>query len=405
MRIVLVNRWYPLGRGFGGVAMYNYHLAHSCVTLGHQVTVLSSRLSRSVPAHQNDNGIAIHYLWDPDFYYARRLPLMGRYERPARQLFYSLAVAWRLKILYKKHPFDIVEFADVNAEGFFYALHRDVPIVVRCHMPTFALRKFYAPEEMPYDTQITSWCEKVVIRQADAITAPSHFMATLISNECGIPLERIKVIPNPVDTAAFRPKGFPLTDKSIIIIYVGRLERAKGVKILAEAIPRVLAEIPYARFIYVGQDRSSACGGSQRKELERLLTQAGVISQVYFAGPVPNPELPAWYSKAHIAVVPSLLPESFSYTVAEAMACGLPVVASRIGGIPETMDDGITGILVKPGDVEELAQAIIRLARDQGLRQRMGAAGRAKVKALYNPRRIAKMNLKVYEQALENFQQ
>jgi len=86
------------------------------------------------------------------------------------------------------------------------------------------------------------------------------------------------------------------------------------------------------------------------------------------------------------------------------LAAGLPVVASRIGSIPETVEDGVTGILVEPGDAQGLAQAIVRLAQDRESRERMGAAGRVKVEELYTPARVAKMNLVIYEQAISNFQ-
>jgi glycogen(starch) synthase len=407
MHIALANQWYPPLSGYGGVAMYNYYLSHALQQLGHRVSVIACRWSADVPAMRNDNGVAVHRLLHRDHYRLHRLPLLGCYVRPVQQLAYSLRVARKLREIEQAEGLDVVEFAEVNAEGFFYLLRRDrAPVVVRCHTPTFVLRRYYRPEEMHYDTTITTILEKFCIRHADALTTPSHNMARVIAAECGVPLQRITVVPNALDTEEFRPAwGKHNPGNEIVILYVGRLERGKGVQVLAEAIPRVLRAVPQARFVFVGDDRPIPDGCSQIAALREHFAALGLDSRVELRGHVPQAELLAAYAQADICVVPSLIYESFSYTCAQAMACGLPVVASRIGGIPETVEDGVTGILVEPGDVQGLAQAIVWLAQDRELRRRMGAAGRAKVEELYTPSRVAKMNLVVYEQANSNFQE
>jgi glycosyltransferase involved in cell wall biosynthesis len=100
-----------------------------------------------------------------------------------------------------------------------------------------------------------------------------------------------------------------------------------------------------------------------------------------------------------MCVVPSILYESFSYTCAQAMAAGRPVVATRIGGIPETVEDGVTGLLVEPGNAAELAEALIRLALDPVQRARMGQAGRERVARDFNPATVARRMLAVYARA------
>src|SRR5919108_4876320 len=131
---------------------------------------------------------------------------------------------------------------------------------------------------------------------------------------------------------------------------------------LSRAIPQVLQEAPYVRFMFIGDDRQDECGRSWQQRLEAFFREQRVDDRVVFCGATDQPTLLEWYRKADIAVVPSLVYESFSYTCAQAMAAGLPVVASRIGGIPETVGDGVSGLLVEPGDVTGLAQAIVRLA-------------------------------------------
>src|SRR5262249_43791044 len=126
-----------------------------------------------------------------------------------------------------------------------------------------------------------------------------------------------------------------------------------------------------------------------------------INGRVAFLGEVEQSTLLEWYTAADIAVVPSLLYESFSYTCAQAMAAGVPVVASRIGGIPETVDDGVSGLLLEPGDARGLARAILSLARDPQLRESMGQAGRAKAQTKFTAHAIAEAVLSLCRSLLE----
>jgi glycosyltransferase involved in cell wall biosynthesis len=308
-----------------------------------------------------------------------------------------------LRALHLKQPIDVIEFAEVNAEGFFFAYHPIAPFVVRCHTPTAILARYYERAELPFDTRVTAWCEKQMLRRAHALTAPSHDMAQVIAKEYGLPDENIAVIPNALSLNEFPNHPATPSPNRLTILHVGRLERVKGVVVLASAIPRVVSQVPNAQFVFVGGDRLTVRGISQRAEIESALGKAQVLSHAEFLGEVDHATLMACYQRADICVVPSMLYESFSYTCAQTMAAGKPVVASRIGGIPETVDDGMTGLLVAPGDSDELADAIIRLAREPARREQMGRAGREKVAREFDPINIALRNLEVYGQAGRRF--
>jgi glycosyltransferase involved in cell wall biosynthesis len=180
---------------------------------------------------------------------------------------------------------------------------------------------------------------------------------------------------------------------------VGRLEWAKGTHLLAAVIPAVLTR-QAAHFTLIGADRPYGPDGSMRRWLAGQLAAAGCRAAVTMRGVVEAAALAAAYQTADLVLVPSVVYESFSYTVADAMAHGVPVIASRIGGIPETLDDGVSGLLVTPGSVLELVAAIGRLAGDPALRRRMGQAGRAKVERVFAPERIAPQMLAVYDHAI-----
>ena len=389
MHIALVSRWYPPHTGYGGVAAYTHSLAHALRELGHHVSVVAARWSADVPAVADDRGVRVYRLLAPYRYRLHRLPLLGRQMRAIEQLRYSRQVARALAELDARDPIDVVEFAEVNAEGFAYQRQRRrAPVVVRCHTPTFVLQHYATADEAPYDVSAIIAMEKYSIRHADALTAPSRDMASTIARECGIAAERIAVIANALDTAAFRPSvqaAEPAPQPRVL--HVGRIDRVKGVEVLARAIPLVLAQAPETQFVFAGEGGHQPC-------IAELLRAEHVLQHVTFLGGVDQPTLAECYHKAAIAVVPSLNYESFSYTCAQAMAAGLPVVASALGGMPETIAGA--GLLVPPGDHEALAAALLRLLRDPALRQQFGAAGRARAEQDFADTVVARRTMDVY---------
>jgi glycosyltransferase involved in cell wall biosynthesis len=407
MHIVLANQWYPPESGWGGVAMYNHTVAHAYRALGHEVTVVARRNDPRTPAFTETDGIRIQRLLTRDHYYWRRAPVAGYYSRALQQLSYSWRLRRALKRLHRTQPIDIVEFAEINAEGYFFARAPWLPFVVRCHTPTFVLRDFFATDEFSFDTKIVSACEKKMIQRAHALTAPSSDMADRISEATGVERDRITVIPNPLGLSAANGNGAGRKAKfeeRATVLYIGRIERAKGIKVLAEAIPKVIQKFPRTHFLIAGYDRSTPRGTSQRAELEQQFAGVGVAASVEFLGAVEQSQLPALYQRADLCVVPALQYESFSYTCAQAMAAGKAVIATRIGGMSETVEDGKTGLIVEPDNADDLAEAVVDLLKDRERRVNMGRAGREKVLREFDPFKVAQENLAVYAQARQAFE-
>src|SRR5436309_1145750 len=204
---------------------------------------------------------------------------------------------------------------------------------------------------------------------------------------------RIRVIPNGVDMAEFahipprRPKADPIT-----ILFVGRLyPRQKGLEYLIAAFA-VAQSRRKARLRLVGDD----WGG--RTALQTLASSLGVGRAVEFVGELPRTRVIREYESADLFVLPSLF-EPFGIVLLEAMAAGLPIIASRVGGIPDVIEDGRTGILVEPRNVQALADAIDSLVADPSLRMKMGAEGRAQA-AKYSWDRLVPRIRSVYEEAV-----
>ena len=162
------------------------------------------------------------------------------------------------------------------------------------------------------------------------------------------------MIPNLVDTNHFKPKEKSNSkNNGFQILHVGRFERPKGVETLTKAFIRIAKKYKNISLINVGKLR-----GSSASACESWLEKENLLNRVTFTDFIDYEQLPKFYQNADLIIVPSEIYESFSYTVAQALSSGKTVIASEIGGIPETINNGNAGILFTPGNIEELAQKI-----------------------------------------------
>ena len=198
------------------------------------------------------------------------------------------------------------------------------------------------------------------------------------------------VIPNGVDIHRFSTatSASPHDDGAFNILFVGRLEPRKGAKFLLRAMPRILREVPDARLVVVGSGPLSRYYRSHLPD--------DVADSVAFTGRVSGEVLASQYAAADVFCSPAMGGESFGIVLIEAMAAGAAVVASDIAGYRDVVSDGATGLLVRRGDPDSIAAAIIRLARDDGLRRRLIESARSDVRR-YSWDRITGEILDVYE--------
>jgi glycosyltransferase involved in cell wall biosynthesis len=191
------------------------------------------------------------------------------------------------------------------------------------------------------------------------------------------------------DSAASTPAAPP--SSAPVIGFVGRLADQKGCEFLMRAAPRVLLTHPSARFVVVGD-------GPERGRLETLVHQLGIASSVEFTGYDPAPA--RRMRSMTVLAVPSIY-EPLGMVALEAMACGLPVVGSAVGGIPEAVEDGRTGLLVPPRDSDAIARALDRLLSAPALAARMGSAARERAEQSFSPKTIAGQYAALYRRLLK----
>lgn len=211
-------------------------------------------------------------------------------------------------------------------------------------------------------------CRRWVVAHAAHVTAVSRYVHDELVREGADPA-RLSVASMGVDLRTRFSPVAGVTRDADLILFVGRLVEKKGVAHLIEAMGRLQNSFPAARLAIVGD-------GPERPRLERLVAASGLESTVRFLGARPQADLPALYSRAAIAVVPSIVDalgdqEGLGLVTIEAIGCGCAVVASDLPAIHDVIEHGVNGLLVRPRDAAALATALSALLRDPGLRARL----------------------------------
>ncbi len=232
-----------------------------------------------------------------------------------------------------------------------------------------------------------SWQKpRLALLRADRVLANSQFTADLV-RKAGVVSERIEIVYPGCDVGHFRPlpprpdlrqKLLGPRDSDRLILTVGNLVARKGHDMVIRALPRLRLAMPDVTYLIVGD-------GPYRRQLETLARGMGVRDRVIFAGRIPAEDLPAIYALSDVFVMPSRQDvetsdvEGFGLVFLEANACAKPVVGGHSGGVPEAIVDGVTGLLVKPHDPEDIANALRRLLDDGDLANRLGWQGHLRV--------------------------
>jgi len=239
----------------------------------------------------------------------------------------------------------------------------------------------------PFDSYVHV-LERRVLQSAVQVFATSEYTAQQICMEHGFQRERIEILPAPIDFGRLSPGG---SSRSPIVLSVGRwTDPRKNLSLLLEAFALARMHLSDYRLVLVGTPPSQEWFDQQCYKL-------GIASTVEIKGHVPDDILIQYYQQAGMFVLPSLQ-EGLGIVLLEAMACRTPVISTRCGGPEEVIVDEQTGLLVPTGDAQALAQAIVRLATDEHLRQALGDRARQAVIERYSTERIGKRLLAAYRE-------
>ncbi len=401
MRILLVNKYYYMR---SGTERYLFNLKRLLEAQGHTVAVFAMHHPHNRPASYER-----HFVPHVDF---RDLPPVGRLSAALRVLWSPQAARRIARVLDDFRP-DLVHLFNIYHQLSPSILppmtQRGIPVVhtlndyklvcpnyllytqgtpcSRCRNGNYfqAVRhrclhgslawSLLASVEM---TLHKAW--HIYERHVATFITPSAFVKKTIK-EFGIPAGQLLHIPLPLF-----PQDFSLSEASgEYLAYVGRLSHEKGLPTLIRAMRQVLQ----ARLLIVGE-------GAMRPILEQMVQESG-MTNVHFTGYLRGEDLEHALAQARFTVLPSLWYEVFGQTILESFAVGKPVIAARIGGIPELIDEGKDGLLFSPGDADELAACLRRLWDDPGKTRLLGLEGRRKVLARYSPENHYRQLYPLYE--------
>jgi L-malate glycosyltransferase len=258
-------------------------------------------------------------------------------------------------------------------------------------------------DRAPYLTRMQKRVQRWACRFADCILVNADAVKEWLVGD-GYDGSKIAVIRNGVDLARFDDlppsvglrRQLGLSDDTPLIGVISRLSRLKGLEHFLEAAAIVRSRVPGVRFLVVGE--TSPMDRQYLGELKEYAARCGVAEQVIFTGL--RTDVPAVLASLTVSVMPSLN-EALSNVVLESMAAGAPTVATRVGGTPEAVVDGVTGILVPPANSTALADAIIHVLNDQQLAAHLGRAARARIADQFSVQRMVRATEDLYTELLE----
>jgi lipopolysaccharide heptosyltransferase II len=263
--------------------------------------------------------------------------------------------------------------------GYFACRNTQTRFITTCH-GYYSLHTF---------SRIMGWAKRVIV--------PSEVIGRHMIDNFGVPAENIRCIPRSVDLERFE-FGRKKSDKSVscVITMIGRLTPLKGHLYFLQAMAKVLRQVPYIKVWIIGD----APKGKEvyRQELELQARRLGLADVVEFLGV--RQDIPQLLQQTDVLVMSSTVPESFGRVILEAQAVGVPVVATKVGGVVEIIEHEKTGLLVLPKEPDEMADAVLRYLRDKKFTQQICLAARKKIEQRFTLAHMAEQTIAVYHELM-----
>lgn len=397
----------------GGQGVYLHYITRELAAMGHDVHVIAGvpypRVAPDVKLHKLKTFSFWSYLDGFEEYAYRTHPAL--FFHPVN-LFEFATTRWTLSSLLNTFSFRAYqELNRLEQEGLFDLIHdnqtlgygiwmmklRGHPVVANIHHPIAIDRENALRQSKNIGQRISRmlwypWVmQQRVARQLDYIITGSDASAESIVEAVGIPREGIRAIHDGVETEVFQP----LDDVQPVpnqVLFVGNSEdRNKGIRYLLKALQRLRSEVPFhLRVVHHPASRGAP----------RMVQELGLHGRVTFLEQLSTDELVREYNSAQLLVSPSLY-EGFGLPAAEAQACGAPVIATSAGALPEIVEDGVTGMIVPPGNSAALAKAIAALIEQPDRCREMGAAGAKRIRERFSWRRTAEETYDLYQEVIE----
>lgn len=383
LHICVVSREAPPFVGTGGVGTLYYHLVSELLLMGHHVSLI-------VPSGDD----RIHRQGRLSVYFTKQ----RNFDLPEMDSGFTGNITWGLSALTKlasvhsERPIDVVDSALWDTESLPYALlerFKRPPLVVRLVTPYAVSAEYNQWNPSPEQLNLFMEAERYLISHADAVIPISHMIASTLVSRYGLAMDERWSVGHcgiahwPAFDVNEDYGNFPElqgvdTDhlrRSKLIVFIGRLERRKGIDAILAAAPTILNADDKAFLVVAGRDPEN-WADRFRKELG-----GGLADRFVALGEISNATREKLLAHAYCVLFPSRY-ESFGLVPLESFVHGTPVIASNSGAVPEVVIDDECGLLTDPNDALALADAVVRLLRDPDLRQRLGAGALRRVKIL-----------------------
>jgi len=386
----------------GGMEIHGYTLCKGLVESGHRVTVITTKHPEDI-LHEEIEGIEFYYLDGTT---------PGRYSGA-----WWIQSVRKFEELYKTKKFTLIWSQGMGGYGYLMRLRGiyPMPFVIISHgtclselrskfNQIFSIRDLFGflAKDIPKGLYFYFFLDRRCLHLADAIIAVSRELAENLQRGYLIESSKIFTVYNGVDVSKFKPsedqrnltrKRYGIGNDEKLLLTVGRILKQKGVHI-AIWVLKMLRKSLRVKLMIVGD-------GPYVGELRKLAWKLGVSDYVIFCGPVPNDELPFYYNACDVFLDPTTRVEGFPIVIAEAMAVGRPIIASRIGGIPSAIDDGINGVLVGPGDVDEFFRKTLQVLSDTKLAERLSIRAREKALSKFSREKMIDETIRIFEEISE----
>lgn len=398
MKIALVNPEYPAlkNRGHGGIATYIYNIANAMADSGHAIYLFVRDGTKTDTLHESVKVIVFNR---EHLSFVKKILYKLIKNNVAWDEEYSFGLRKAIYNIHNKNHLDIVDIPEYNGLAVSFKPPNPFKIIINFRTPRIIVNQYNGITSTFLEKQFYNF-EKRALKNTDIYRTSSNALKTKISEIYKIPLEKIKTIRNPMDITPFeKNKKNDTNSDSIQILFVGRLEKRKGIDLVHSAIPDILKLSPKVKIVFVG-DAKKGMINKFHENIGQLLGKEE-LEKVFFVGLKDRYELFEIYSHSHIFIFPSLFDNSPN-ALLEAMAAKLPIVASNCGGVNELIRDGENGLLFPVNNKKGFIKKIKTLIDNPDFANELGIVAKNDIKTIFSPQIIAEKTLTFYKNILSD---
>ncbi len=394
----IVTYWHGIK---GGMEIHGKLLSEGLVERGHAVTVISTQHPQGME-FEEVNGLRLYYLKNTIFASKR-----GEWKTASLKKFIELE---------QINNFDIICSMSViiPKELIVVAVERKIPVVVISEGTEVMMLLSGIKQTLSHKRGFKSLIKiflsflyyyflwELLYKKYDSIIAVSDEVANAIHKWQLVDHEKIHTVYNGVEINLFSPdqsererirRTLAISDEEKVLLFFSFVTKQKGLHLLIKSLPGILKENNYVKLLVAGD-------GNYLTEAKQLVGQLGLDSYVVFTGYIPHEEAPNYINASDVFVLPTIRQEGMPFSLLESMSCGKPIIASRTGGIPSVIDDGINGLLIPPGNVSKLTEKVIFLLNNKDFADKLAINARKKAIQSFSHEKMMEETVKVFELAI-----